>query len=257
MQNDQRREFSIDYFLSAAECNAQQEMSLSLLAQRCIDIATAHANRIGAGYSRMLELGASWVLSRMTLEMIRMPRINESFAMTTWIQSVNRHFSERIVEIADAKGVAIGYGRLVWVGIDIVSRRPIDLTPIFSALEPSERACPIERQSRLTAIDQADETSMYRFRYSDIDFNRHVTSSRYVELMLDQWSLDYFDRNRVSRFEIAYLSEAHCDDVVEVRRKGDSRVQDLEIVNGGSVITRSRVTFVPRHTDGSMGCDAE
>ena len=37
--------------------------------------------------------------------------------------------------------------------------------------------------------------------YCDVDFNRHVNSSRYIELLLVRWSLDFHDRNRLTRFE--------------------------------------------------------
>lgn len=241
-----RREYSLDYFLSAAECNAQQEISLPLLAQRCIDISTAHANHINVGYSRMLEDNAAWVLSRITIEVDRMPHINEHIRLTTWIETVNRHFSERIVEISDSDGNAIGYARLVWVGINIVTRRPVDLTPLFGALEPSDRRCPIARMGRLTVLGQPDHITMYNFRFSDIDFNRHVNSTRYIEFMLDQWGVAFFDVNRVKRFEIAYIAEAHYDDIVEVRRSGDAEVQDFEIARDGAVCTRARITFEPR-----------
>ncbi len=30
--------------------------------------------------------------------------------------------------------------------------------------------------------------------------NRHVNSSRYIELLLNRWSLDFHDRNRLTRF---------------------------------------------------------
>lgn len=246
MNEDSRKEYTVEYFLSAAECNAQQEISLPLLAQRFIDISTAHANHINVGYDRLLQYNAAWVISRITIEAERMPRINERITLTTWIQDINRHFSERIIEVDDADGNPIAYGRLVWVGINISTRRPIDLSPLFPDLEISDRPCPIAKHSRLTAIGEPDHITMYNFRFSDIDFNRHVNSTRYIEFILDQWSVAFFDRFRVGRFEIAYQAEAHYDDIVEVRRRGDAETQDFEIARNGAVCTRARVTFVPR-----------
>ncbi len=242
-----RKEYSIDYFLSAAECNAQQEISLPLLAQKFIDIATAHANYLDVGYERLIRNNTAWVLSRLTIEVSRMPQINENITLTTWIQDVNRLFSERIIEVDDANGNPIGFGRLVWVAIDITTRRPTDLSPLFPNLEPSDRPCPINKQGRLSAIGEPDHISTHKFRFSDIDFNRHVNSTRYIEFMLDQWSVDFFDKNRINRFEIAYQAEAHYDDAVEVRRCGNDSQQDFEITRNGVVCTRARISFVPRN----------
>lgn len=246
MNKESIKEFTIDCFLSAAECNAQQEMSLPLLVQRLIDVSTAHANATGIGYDRLLQFNSTWVLSRLTVEMERLPSVNENYSLTTWIETLNRHFSERNVEIRDNRGKAIGYARLVWVAIDIDSRRPADLSPLLDSVETSAKDCPIARQTRLTPIGDPDDISMYRFRFSDIDFNRHVNSTRYIQLILDCLSLEFFDKRRVAGFEIAYHNEACYGDIAEVRRKGDENAQEFEIVRDDTVCTRARVRFSPR-----------
>lgn len=240
------KEYTVEYFLSAAECNAQQELSLPLLAQRLIDVSTAHANDLNIGYDRLIEDNNTWVLSRITVEMSRFPAINEHYSLTTWVETLNRHFSERNVEISDGSGNPIGYARLIWVAIDIVTRRPSDLSKYLPEVAVSERPCPIARQSRLTPIGIPDHIGMYKFVFSDIDFNRHVNSTRYIQFILDQWSVGFFDMRRVARFEIAYQAEAHYDDIVEVRRKGDEETQDFEIARDGTVCTRARIRFAPR-----------
>ena len=64
------------YYLSAAECNAQQEMSLPMLAQKLIDVATEHANILEIGNPFMPNPDMGWVLSRLTIEMTSYPREN-------------------------------------------------------------------------------------------------------------------------------------------------------------------------------------
>lgn len=239
-------EYRIDCFLNAAECNAQQEMSLPFLAQRLIDIATLHANALGVGYEHLIKDNNAWVLSRLSIELTAVPSIDKAYSLTTWVESVNRHYSERIVEIRDDHNEVIGYARLTWVAINILTRRPADLTPLLDKIKPSECRCPIERHPRLGALGVPDDVASYRFRYSDIDFNRHVNSTRYIQIILDRWGVDFFDRNRVSRFDIAYQAEAHYDDEVEVRSKDDGDVHDVEIARDATVYARARVRFIPR-----------
>lgn len=246
----QLTEYRIDDFLSAAECNAQQEISLTLLAQRLLDIATAHVAALGVGYEHLLENNHAWVLSRLSIELRSFPSINRPYSLITWVEDVNRHYSERIVEIRDDNDRPIGYGRLTWVAIDIKTRRPADLTPYVDKITPSSNRCPIERFPRLGRLEASDSVTTYRFRYSDIDFNRHVNSTRYIQLILDRWPLDFFDRNRVARFDISYHAEAHFDDEVEVRGKGDDKMHDVEIVHDGTVYTRARIKFSPRSISG-------
>lgn len=240
-------EYRTDYFLSAADCNAQQEISLPLLVQGLLDIATAHANALGVGYDRLIQDNNAWVLSRLSVELSRVPALNESYSLTTWVEDLNRHYSERIVEIRDNKDEVIGYARLFWVAINIATRRPADLTPLLDSITPSKNRCPIERMPRMGAINDPEKVSSYQFQYSDIDFNRHVNSTKYIQLILDSWDLDYFDQNRVSRLDISYHAEAHYGDNVEVRIKCEDEIQDIEIARDGAVCTRARIKFAPRN----------
>lgn len=126
------------YYLSAGECGPESQMPVPLIASRMIEAATHHANAIGVGYDDLIANGQAWVLSRLTIEMQRYPAINENYFVTTWVEGVNRHFSERNFEIADHSGTVIGYGRSVWVAIDIESRTVADISR-FTVL--SDIAC--------------------------------------------------------------------------------------------------------------------
>lgn len=241
-----RSEYRAGFFLSAGECNAQSVMPLPLLVQRIIEVATLHANSLGIGYSRLCGFNMAWVLSRASIEMTRYPGINENYSLTTWIESANRHFSERNVEIADGDGVVIGYARTLWVAIDVANRRGADMSPLLPGLPLSDRECPIARQPKLRAVTDSDSVRNHRFSYCDIDFNRHVNSTRYVETILNNWSVDFFDSNVVKRFDIAYLSEIHYNDEVTVATKADGNCCEVEFVNGGVPCTRARILFEPR-----------
>lgn len=238
-------EMTIKYFLTAAGCNAQQVMPLPSLTQKLIDVATAHANALGVGYARLIEFNAAWVLSRVSIEMSRYPGINEEYSITTWVEGVNRRFSARNFMISGASGEVLGYARSIWVAIDIDSRRPADLLAIIGNIVPSQRVCDIAPFPRLGQIVEPEKISEHVFRFCDIDFNRHVNTTRYVEAILNQWSMDFYDRNRISRFDIAFLAEAHFDDAVaiEIKTDGEADTADVAIVHDGIQSTRSRIRF--------------
>lgn len=113
--------------------------------------------------------------------------------------------------------------------------------------------CQVARAGRLRPLS-AYVSAPYRFTYCDIDFNRHVNSSRYIELLLNQWSLAFHDRNRLTRFEIAYIHEAYYDEQVDVRLSqapgDDDCIQQgptyAELVNGDRALCRAALTFSPR-----------
>lgn len=107
------KDFRQEYFLTAAECNPEKEMPLSLVMTKIIEVATLHANSWGVGYADMIRNNEGWVLSRVTIEMLRYPKMNEAYTFTTWIEDYNRHFSQRNMEITDHNGEVIGYARTI------------------------------------------------------------------------------------------------------------------------------------------------
>lgn len=245
--NNLSKEYSAAYFLTPGECDSQQRMPITVLVDRIIEVATLHANTWNVGFSELAKSGQTWVLSRVTFEMHRYPRINEYYTLTTWIESYNKHFSERNFAICDVDGSVIGYARTIWVVIDTITRASVDISRFgYIADNISDRECPIAKQSRLRPLSEYEATH-YRFRYTDIDFNRHVNSCRYIDVLLNQWPLDFHDNHRIARFEIAYMKEAYFGDEVEVRSHTDGNETMAEIINGNEALCRARFIFTDEH----------
>ncbi len=243
------KEHTHKYFLTAGECNAQRQMPITLIAQRVIEIATEHANILGVGYSDMIKFNSGWVLSRMSIEMTRYPGVNEEYSLITWIEGFNRLYSERNMEIQDGNGETIGYVRTIWVAIDMDTRRPSDLSNISWLAETiNDRPCPIAKQSRLMPVKDEDATIMvqHQFRVTDIDFNRHVNSVRYMDALLNQWNLEHFDNNDIARFEIQYLHETHFGDNAVVKSKVADNVAESEISVGENASCRAKISFISK-----------
>lgn len=183
-------------------------MPLTLLMERVIEIATEHANVLGIGYARLIEEDMGWVLSKVSIEMERYPAINENYTLTTWIEGYNRLFSERNIMVSDGSGRAIGYVRTVWVAMSFSRRCLADLSVFGPQSFPSgNMECPIAKTPRLSAPGEDSENEYYTFRYCDVDFNRHVNTVRYIEMILNHWPLEWYDTHRVERFDIIFHRE--------------------------------------------------
>ncbi len=225
--------FTQHFFSSAAEANAEQELSLPILTTKIIDIATAHANHLNIGNPAMEHLNAGWILSRLTIEMDRYPKVNENYSISTWVESWNRHFSARDFSISDEDGKVIGYARSVWMILNTRDRVNIGLSHLSL---PNEiiigNPVPIAQQTKHSRILPPDSAISpgakelvanhspfsYRFKYTDIDYYRHVNTVRYIVLLLNRFSLEDFDNTFPARFELSFLHEAVYDQKVEILR---------------------------------------
>lgn len=248
------RQWEMEWFLTPAECNPQGRMPLTLLINRLIEIATLHANAIGIGYADIVGRHHTWVLSRVAVEMKRYPGVNDTYRISTWICSVNRLFSERDFCIMTADGEVLGWARTVWGMLDTDTRQAADISYMawIEALAQPVR-CPIDKASRPQSPGEYT-TEHYRFTYCDLDFNRHVNSSRYIELLLNQWPLEFHDANRLTRFEIAYLHEAYSGEEVEVRLSTAGSETRAELTAGSTALCRARLCFSPREPEEQAGC---
>ncbi len=211
-------QFSHHYILTAGESDAEGRMPLTLVTERVIEVATEHANALGIGYDALIKENIGWVLSRLSIEMVRYPVINEGYTLSTWIESYNRHFSERNFVMTDSAGRVMGYMRTVWVGMDYASRSVADLTKLERVPFPvPDVPCPIAKTPRIPALGAGADCESYTFRYRDLDFNRHVNTVRYLDLILNHWSLDHYDHNVAARFDIMFHRECHYGQTVDLR----------------------------------------
>lgn len=212
------KEFSKSFYMSAGECDARRQMPVHLLVSRIIEVATLHANSWGVGYRHLIESGQGWVLSRLTLEMDEWPQVDTCYSLTTWIESYNRHYSQRCVMVTDdATGRVLGYARTIWMVIDIAARTGVDISELqYISANVNDRPCPIAPQSRLRPIAAPTRTATHTVTYTDCDFYRHMNTVRYVELLMNQFPLSFHDNNVVRRLELVFSAETRYGTALSV-----------------------------------------
>lgn len=243
--------FTYEFFLTASEVDAQCEMPLSRIVTTIIDVATGHANALGIGFDRMRQEGLSWVLSRLTVEIIEPVTVSRRYRMETWIENVSRLFSDRNFEMRDAEsGKIVLRAHSTWMAINMESRRPGDLTPIWEGKDCVDgRPFGGVSGGKLQPLQQAEVEKTYRFAVSDIDVNRHVTTRRYIDLIVDQWPLEQYEQSRIDRFEVAFKHEARYDEEATISsapHEGSPSTADVEIRIGSTTCCLARVRFKQR-----------
>ena len=149
--------------------------------------------------------------------------------------------------ILDSRGEVCGYARTIWLVLDLEARRTAQMEELNELRNyVLDRPCPIEPPTRMRA-DEGQKIDSFAVRYSDIDLNRHVNSARYVEYLLNQYPFEWFDNNRVARFEIAYVHEARPGVEIDVYRETkNENDHTLELRHDGNTLCRSRIIFTPR-----------
>lgn len=238
------KEYTHSYFLTAGECDPESRLPMPLIVSRLIEVATEHANSWGVGYARLKQDGQAWVLSRVSVEMKRYPHVNEDYAITTWVESYNRHFSERNFSITDGRGEEIGIAKSIWMVIDTRQRVLCDISKLsYISRNVSDRRSPMGPVPRLQPVT-GGRCLPYTFSYIDIDSNRHVNSVSYVKILMNQLPLEHYDAHELRRLDIAYIKECLCGSTVDIRFDDRDPLDiSAEIVCGDVAHCRARLCF--------------
>ena len=165
-----------------------------------------------------------------------------------------RYFTNRNFRISSPDNNTVyGYGRSVWAMIDTETRQPQNIMEIrdgeIMRYIDAEKECPIGPLSRVKMSKDAELLRTIDTHYSDVDVNGHINSVKYIEHVLDLFSIDWYKTHRIKRFDIAYVAESHYGDQLKFyREKVDDNTFHIRICKsnsetGDTEVVRSMVRF--------------
>lgn len=230
-------------------CDFSGRLFMGHLGNHLLNAADFHSTDRGFGMKRLMEIKRSWVLSRLAIEMREMPEQYTRFNVETWVESAMRYFTSRNFAVVGENGSAYGYGRSIWAMIDTETRHPTDILAIddgaINNWIVTDKDCPIDRGGRVKMSDDAQLVRTIDTYYNDVDINGHINSVKYIEHVLDLWSLDWYRQHRIRRFEIAYVAEAHQGDTLAFHRQqtGANEYCVRIVRTDGTECCRSKVAF--------------
>lgn len=231
-------------------CDFSGRLFLGHMGNHMLNAADFHSTDRGFGMRYLLTINRSWVLSRLAIEMVDMPKMYTRFNVETWVEGAMRYFTNRNFAVTGEDGTVYGYGRSIWAMIDTESRQPTDILAIndgsINQWIEKDRTCPIDKGGRVKMGDAAQFVRTIDTNYSDVDINGHINSVKYIEHVLDLWSLEWYKENNIRRFEIAYVAEAHAGDKLSFYREQTAENEYcIRIVRtDGTECCRSKITFV-------------
>lgn len=195
------------------EVDFRNKLTLPLLTNYLLNVAGYHAGARGFGLEDIQKNNHSWVLSRISIEMYNYPYNNDEILIQTWVENVMKMFTLRNFAILDKNGVAMGYVKTVWAMIDTETRKPVLLTDKKLISYICDKECPIERSIKFAqTTSESQLIDSFKVKYSDIDINQHLNSSKYIEYIVDAFSLMDFEKSEISRFEAEFIEECLFDE---------------------------------------------
>lgn len=199
-----------DYQVEVDHIDFKNNLKLSSLFTYFQDISGLHSENLNMGREVLYDqYGVIWVLVRMRVEIIAYPKWNDLITIETWPQKPSRIGFDRDFLVRDREGNIMARAVSTWVVIDIESRKFKNPRSIQAEYPPviEERAI----DCRLGGLKPSGELELAYtrpVRYSDIDINRHLNNTKYLDFIMDSFSLEDHENHRVKSLEINYSQEA-------------------------------------------------
>lgn len=190
---------------------------ISSLGSAILNTAGTDAHGKGFGVDALNADNHSWVLSRMAVELDVRPEQYTDYTIATWISDYGRVLSTRNFTLTDAGGCEFGRAVTQWAMIDLKNRTALDLSWVGREHDDAVVAVspPTDKPRKIREVN-ATERLLHRVGYSDIDFNRHVNTMRYIEMMFDMLPVDLLTRRTPVRLDIHFLKECRYGQTLTV-----------------------------------------
>jgi len=178
--------------------------------------ACVHAELGGISFSDMQEHHQAWVLSRVRVEIKRLPKWRDVITVKTWINSLENSRSIRCLELYVGDEKIVGC-ETFWAVFNTQTRRPENLSLPHEHFEkyPNDKATEIQFSKIDISIDKTFVTEK-TILLSDLDIVNHANSVKYLEWCLDNVEPNLLLNQKVERFEMNYLKEVSLGDTITI-----------------------------------------
>ncbi len=200
------------------------------------EMARLHADKLGVGIEDIeLRHGGVWVLTRMRVDMYRYPVWGEEVIIETWPLVPSKFEFNRDYLMKDAKGKIIACAVSTWMVLDVRTRRPKRSEAIGMPNPDQDDERPRAISCTLGKLKMPVNSVLAYERVigcSDIDSNGHLNNSKYLDFIIDCFSMEQLRRCRLVSVQINYLGEAFAGDTVALYKNFAIPEQSVEHEEG-------------------------
>jgi medium-chain acyl-[acyl-carrier-protein] hydrolase len=178
--------------------------------------AATHSEIGGISFSDMQEFHQAWVLSKMRVEIKRLPKWKDTVTVKTWIKSLENSRSTRCLELYLGDEKIVGC-ETFWAVFNTQTRRPEALALPHDHFEKYPEHDATEKSYTKINIHQEFEIIGNReVQLSDLDIVNHTNSVKYLEWCLDCVDSKIILNQDLKGFEMNYLKEVSLSETIEI-----------------------------------------
>ncbi|MCC9169131.1 acyl-[acyl-carrier-protein] thioesterase [Pontibacter harenae] len=204
-----------EFIVKSSEVDLHGQATVPALVSYLQEAAWDNTATLGISLYDLLEQGLTWVLQRLRLEMFRYPKHRDSVTIETWASGRERVFLHRDFRIYSSEGELLGQATSVWLVMDVVKRQMVSVPEFISAVEiaPGKEPLPFAK-GKLPVLQEVRHEQQMPVRWHDIDMNRHVTNTRYLQWALEALPVELLEQQELKEMDIIFRAESGFIDTI-------------------------------------------
>ena len=232
-----------EYIVSNNDVDYRFNLKAANLYRLFQDVALLATEDKGVDSISLSKRGIDWVITRMDVEIKRLPKCNEKITVCTYPGKDLAMLYPRYFFIKDESGEVIVRSASIWALIDAKERKVIVDRDVIAKLPPESYDDQLPLPAKLPVDETVSLVETRKIHYSDLDFNCHMNNVRYVELLMDVHDFVFYKKNRPAFISLNYMKEIKEGEMVEVYTNKENP-ETIEVKVNGALSFVGKVTFI-------------
>ena len=207
------------------------------------DIAMLATQDKGVDSFSLSKRGIDWVITRMDVEIKRLPRCDEKITVCTYPGKDMTMLYPRYFFIKDESGEIIIKSASIWALINAEERKVIVDRDVISKLPGESYDDQLPLPQKIIASEDKTLVEERTIHYSDLDFNCHMNNVHYVELLMDVHDFAFYKNHRPIFISLNYIKEIKEKERVSVFTN-NMNPEIIEVQVDGATSFLGKVTFI-------------
>lgn len=179
------KQYSEKHQIPYYECDTTQFLKIPTLVKMLIKTSGAQSDALGVSDEFMASLGLGWIILQHDIFIKRLPKAGETITVTTEAESYNKFFCYRHFWVHDEAGNECVFMNTTFSIMDLETRKMGSVDDEVLAPFESEKIKRIRRGEKTLPLETVHGEKEYTVRYYDIDMNKHVNNSVYLDWAVD------------------------------------------------------------------------
>lgn len=215
-----------EFEVTSADTDMFGRLKISGLSNFLIQSAISSADKLGFGLQYLKTENLFWVLSRLDVEVYKQAYWYDKITVETWPKTSDGIIYVRDFIVRNSKNEVLARATSGWLAVDLLRKRPKKITGIVSEIFHSlkNKKAIEEMPTRLKPVE-CEKITEIQTSYYDLDLNRHVTTTRYIDWLLDSFDIEFHKNNYAKKLKINFLKETKPLEKLELQKKQISEKQ--------------------------------